>query len=261
MKNMTKHIIIAALLTSTVWSDPEPIKPALSITPFTMKSSDGAMEIKMDDAGKLYFAGKHLASAHAEGKLTSPDGELLAKLNEKGIVLSRDGNAGDDPIQITKEGTLKQGGADLAWVDGKIDLGRLHFTITPKDSPSKQVATLCILALQMSGPDGRLSGLEKEFGSQTDEKPAVFNEASRLSSSEMEFGPHTLIIAPTPEQIASESSNGSKILTADKNKLELKDGNFWFNGKNYGKLPEGSNIHLKNDALSINGKEPVAAEE
>ena len=90
MKTMTKHIIIAALLTSPVWSAPEPVKPALSIAPFTMKSSDGSMEIKMDDAGRLSFAGKHVASAHAEGKLTSPAGELLVKLNEKGIVLSRD---------------------------------------------------------------------------------------------------------------------------------------------------------------------------
>ena len=66
MKTMTKHLIIAALLTSPVWSAPEPVKPALSIAPFTMKSSDGSMEIKMDDAGKLSFAGKHVASAHTE---------------------------------------------------------------------------------------------------------------------------------------------------------------------------------------------------
>jgi len=259
MIHLIKHTIIAAFLTSTVWSAPEPVKPALSITPFTMKSSDGAMEIKMDDAGKLYFAGKHLASAHAEGKLTSPDGELLVKLNEKGIVVKRDGNAGDDPIENTQDGTWKQGGANLAWVDGKIDLGRVHFSITPKDSPSKRVAALCILALEMSGPDGSLSGSEKEVGPRTDEKPAVLNGAPRLSSSETEFGSHTLMIEPTPEQIATESSKGSKILTADKNKFELKDGNFWFNGKNYGKLPEGSKIKVKNNALSINGKEPVAA--
>jgi hypothetical protein len=105
MKNMIKHITIAALLTSSVWSASEPVKPALSVTPFTMKSSDGAIEIKMDEAGKLYFAGKHLASAHAEGKLTSPDGELLTKINEKGIVLSRDGSAGEAPIEITRDGT------------------------------------------------------------------------------------------------------------------------------------------------------------
>lgn len=233
MKNMIKHIILAALLTSPVWSAPEPVKPALSITPFTMKSSDGAMEIKMDDAGKLYFAGKHLASAHAEGKLTSPDGELLVKLNKKGIVLSRDGNAGEDPIEITQDGTWMQGGAGLAWVDGKLDMGRALFSITPKDSPSKRVATLCILALEMGGPDGS------------------------LSSSETKFGSHTLIIEPAPKQTQSESREGVKILTADNNKFELKDGEIWCNGKNYGKLPEGSKINLKNDVLSINGKEPT----
>ena len=231
MKNMTKHIIIAALLTSPVWSAPEPVKPALSIAPFTMKSSDGSMEIKMDDAGRLSFAGKHVASAHAEGKLTSPAGELLVKLNEKGIVLSRDGNAGADPIEITEDGTWKQGGASLAWVDGKLDFGRGHFSITPKDSPSKRVATLCVLAFEAGGPDGS------------------------LMSSETEFGPHTLVIEPAPKQTGSESRKGVKILTADKNKFELRDGDFWFNGKNYGKLPEGSQINLKNDVLSINGKE------
>lgn len=236
MKTMTKHIIIAALLTSTVWSAPEPVKPALSIAPFTMKSSDGSMEIKMDDAGKLYFAGKHVASVHAEEKLTSPDGELLVKLNEKGIVLSRDGNAGEDPIAIAEDGTWKQGGASLAWVDGKLDFGRGHFSIRPKDSPSKRVATLCVLVLGMGGPDGS------------------------LSSSETKFGSHTLIIEPAPKRTGSESRGGSKILTADKNKFELKDGEFWFNGKNYGKLPEGSKINLKNDVLSINGRQAAARE-
>jgi hypothetical protein len=236
MKNMTKHIIIAALLTSPVWSAGEPVKPALSITPFTMKSSDGSMEIKMDDAGKLSFAGKHVASAHAEGKLTSPDGELLVKLDEKGIVLSREGNAGEDPIEITDDGTWKQGGAAVPWVDGKLDIGRGHFSITPKDSPSKRVATLCVLALAMGGPD------------------------DSLMSSETQFGPYTLIIDPAPKRTGSESRGGSKILTADKNKFELTDGEFWFNGKNYGKLPEGSRINLKRDVLTINGKESAARE-
>lgn len=251
MKNMTKHLIITALLTSPVWSAPEPAKPALLITPFTMKHSDGSMEIKMDDAGKLHVAGKHVASAHAvagqhvasghaEGKLTSPDGELLVKLNEKGIVLSRDGNVGEDPIEITEDGTWKQGGAAaLAWVDGKLDLGGNdgHFSITPKDSPSKRVATLCFLALVMGGPDGS------------------------LMNSEQQFGPYTLIIEPSTKRSGTESSRGDAILTAGKNKFELKDGEFWFNGKNYGKFPEGSKIKLKNDVLSINGKEPAAAGE
>jgi hypothetical protein len=156
-----------------------------------------------------------------------------------------DGNAGDDPIEITQDGTRKQGGAELAWVDGKLDFGRGHFSITPKDSPSKRVATLCVLVCEAGadGPDGSVTISERE------------------TSSEIGFGPHTLVIQPTPEVSGTESSNGSKILTADKNKFELKDGNFWFNGKNYGKLPEGSKIHLKKDVLSINGKEPVAAGE
>jgi hypothetical protein len=113
-------------------------------------------------------------------------------------------------------------------------MGRAIFSITPKDSPSKRVATLCILALEMGGPDGS------------------------LTSSETKFGSHTLIIEPAPKQTVSESSKGAKILTADKNKFELKDGEFWCNGKNYSKLPEGSKINLKNDVLSINGKEPLA---
>ena len=33
-----------------------------------------------------------------------------------------------------------------------------------------------------------------------------------------------------------------------------------FNGKNYGKLPEGSKINLKNDVLSINGRQAAARE-
>jgi hypothetical protein len=234
MKNMTKHIMIAALLTSPVWSAPEPVKPALSIAPFTMKSSDGSMEIKMDDAGKLHFGGKHVATAHAEGKLTSPDGELLAKLNETGIALGPDGSSGGDPIEITREGTWKQGGAALAWVDGKLDFGRGHFSITPEDSPSKRVATLCVLVFEAGGPDGS------------------------LMSSETKFGPHTLVIEPAPKVSGTESREGAKIVTADKNKFELRDGDFWFNGKNYGKLPEDSKIHLKNDVLTINGKKADA---
>ena len=151
MKNMTKHILLAALFTAPVWSAPEagdqnPGKPALTIAPFTMKSSDGKMEFRMDENGKLFAVGKHIATAHAEGKLTSPDGELIFKLNEKGIVVNQQGQAGEDPAEITEDGTWKQAGVTFQWADGKLDFGDgRHLTLEPKNSPAKRAATLAVM--------------------------------------------------------------------------------------------------------------------
>jgi hypothetical protein len=244
MKDMTKHILIAALFTTPVWSagetaEPHPGKPVLNITPFTLESSDGSMKFRMDDAGKFFLGGQHVATAHAEGKLTSAGGELLIELDRKGIVVNRHGKPGANPAEITADGVWKQAGAGVfAWKEGKLDLrDGNHLSINPKDSPSKRAATLFVIGVIMGGPDGS------------------------LMTAVQPFGPHTLKFQPAPKKSHQESRGDMILLTADDNKFELRNGQFWFNGRNFGKLDEGSEISLKDGVLTINGKTPAEAEE
>jgi hypothetical protein len=244
MKNMIKHILIAVLFTTPVWSadeaaEPHPGKPVLNITPFTLESSDGSMKFRMDDAGKCFLGEQHVATADAGGKLTSAGGELLLELDRKGIVLNRDGKPGEPPFEITGDGTLKIDGApEIKWVDGKLDFGGGNFlTLAPKDSAAKRAATLWAVAFVIGGPDGSLIG------------------------SGQSFGPHTLKLQPAPKKSHQESRGDMILLTADDNKFELRNGQFWFNGRNFGKLDEGSEISLKDGVLTINGKKPAEAKE
>lgn len=234
MKHITKHILFAALFTSTVWSAPKPAdqesgKPTLIIAPFTMKSSDEKFEIRMDEKGKIFAEGKHFATAHAEGTLTSSEGELLIKLNQKGMIENGQG-------EITEVGTLKLPGANnLKWIDGKFDFGDGNrLTLEPKDSPAMRTATLCVVGLVMGGIDNGLMIIEEGFG------------------------PYTLRMQPAPKESRKEQTgDGTILLVKDKNTFELVGGEFRFNGKNYGELPEGSVISLKEGVLTINGKAPA----
>lgn len=155
MKYLTKLILITSQLAICAFAAekpdaPQTDKPVLKIAAFTMKSSDGTLEMKMDDQGKITLGGKHIATAHANGQISKPEGETIVRIKEDGDV---DPALFGAPVKVTPNGTLTGGDETHSWVDGKFDLGQKgHLEITPKDSPSKPVATLMFLTFSSRQP-------------------------------------------------------------------------------------------------------------
>lgn len=122
---------------------PHADKAALSITAFTLKSSDGKLEMKMDRLGKILVHGQHVATADANGEIKSPAGKLIVRIDENGGL---DPDLMGAPMKVTRDGTLSGAGETHSWVEGRFKVGdKGHLEITPKDSPSKQAATLMFI--------------------------------------------------------------------------------------------------------------------
>jgi hypothetical protein len=148
MKQLTKLILIALHLSLSAFGAEEPVtpqadKPALSITAFTLKSSDGRLEMKMDDKGRILVNGEHVATANAKGEFSTPEGKRLLRIK---------GDGGLEPdlmgasVKVTRDGTLTAAGESHSWVEGRFQVGdKGHLEITPKDSPSTQAATLMFI--------------------------------------------------------------------------------------------------------------------
>ncbi len=104
--------------------------------------------MKMDDKGRILVDGKHVATANAKGEFNTPEGKLLMRIKENDEVKINGLDAPAAPVKVTKDGTLTAAGQNLSWVEGKFNLGdHRHFEITPKDSPSKQAATLMFVIM------------------------------------------------------------------------------------------------------------------
>ncbi|PAW72044.1 MAG: hypothetical protein B9S38_05735 [Verrucomicrobiia bacterium Tous-C4TDCM] len=149
MKHLSKLILITLQLSLSAFGaqggneeprTPRKDKAALSITAFTLKSSDGKLEMKMDRQGQIFVHGQHVATANAKGEVNTPAGKLIMRINENGGL---EPDVMGAPVKITRDGTLTGAGEAHSWVEGKFKVGdKGHLEITPKDSPSKQAATL-----------------------------------------------------------------------------------------------------------------------
>ncbi len=96
-----------------------------------------------DDQGRILVDVKHVATANAKGEFKTPEGKLLLRVKENGEV---DPDLMGAPVKVTRDGTLTGAGESHSWVEGKFNIGdKRHMEITPKDSPSKQAATLMFI--------------------------------------------------------------------------------------------------------------------
>lgn len=87
-------------------------------------------------------------TANANGEFSMPDGKPLMRIKANGEVEIDGLDAPAAPVKVTKDGTLTAAGQNLSWVEGKFNFGdHRHFEITPKDSPSKQAATLMFVIM------------------------------------------------------------------------------------------------------------------
>jgi len=101
---------------------PSPLadKAVFSIFAFTLKTSDGKFEMKLDEQGKVHVAGKHVATANAKSEFNTPDGKLLIRVKENGKVISESMGT---PVIVNRNGTLTIAGVSHSWVDGTFPNG------------------------------------------------------------------------------------------------------------------------------------------
>ena len=95
--------------------------------------------MNMDAEGKMFIQGQHVATANPKGEIHTPTRELIMRVKENGELEPELLGAG---VEVAVDGTIAAKGGVRAWEDGKFKVPGGHLEIFPKDSPSKQAATL-----------------------------------------------------------------------------------------------------------------------